>query len=875
MSLVVLNKLLIECKRDIALFARPAMRIISTSLDVHEYQTNKMDVEVLARASNCFLSYTKGTDGGGVGIDDALTEGYLGVLKKFAKLSTFRVQSEKPDDEEQSRIRLIGLQGLGGASASESVLGSSGEFTSQVKIIIPALMSLLHEASIPDLENLNSRRTATTHRVSISGGEPRLDRVQSLSAHVPGEKGPSTDDVSVAAFKSLYDLVSQCHTSQASQLLDVVFEFLDTKGWQDVERYTWLAKALAGAMLLQSRFVVPTRLIETLVNMPDDVPPSAKHFTILAMVTSVLSSHISLVGLAVTDILSSLINVIERRVSVDQRDALLPDLVTCVSSLGTHIYYADQINDIVEETALQMVSIPTSNPARQEILRVLIHCIRGVMTAADVGDEQEAAAREAVRSNSPASELERPNKGKGPAPESPAVEIPRRDLGRRNPIAPEVWQETLPLLCESTYPVRAAYASLLLFYLQTELPRDKHPRPDEPNIQRFCNALQAAVYTLAISSRLGVGEPIPSGPPSPTPRSSRAEPTTGGTDSPPRPGVVTFTVSEPTPIATPQESMNRRGTMNGMTTPRSIASGNATPPRKPMRGGRRVSLPLNRLQTVTDLSSFDNVATPYDYTAILQILQALHSAVPSASLLSGSPMLLALDRDASTLIHTPGDQAWVSERRTACRETCALAWRSIAYKWDNAAGVEIAERALNSLPRPLVIPDPRGVVNTPIPPPDEPVAFLRDETEGAMSSTAALIPPSITDTFAASVNVQGGTRMDQGTLAARLAAPWTVEGAIRDSVERFSSPPAEHARSTALMAIPNSSYQSFTRPVSRSVDVTDLRDALAGSTNGNASAAQSVASTTGSLASPPGRATKPDTKEILKEIFKDKKKRAV
>lgn len=103
--------------------------------------------------------------------------------------------------------------------------------------------------------------------------------------------------------------------------------------------------------------------------------------------------------------------------------------------------------------------------------------------------------------------------------------------------------------------------------------------------------------------------------------------------------------------------------------------------------------------------------------------------------------------------------------------------------------------------------------------------------------------------------------------------------------ERYSShvPHADHAAAAAaaasLMAIPNSSYHSLGgRPMSRAVDVTDLRDALGGgggTAAGNASAAVSVVSSTthsrASLASPEKK-VKPDAKEILKEIFKDKKK---
>lgn len=914
-SLVILYKLLTECKRDIGLFSRPALRAISAALDVKVYQSNKTDLEAASRASNCFVAFAQGTDGSAIGVDDGLTSTYLEVLAKFSALSTFKAPaapsstaatSEKvvSDDEDQSRARLIGLRGLTGAATSDAAFSGSGEFRRQAKISVPALLSILDESPVSQLKELvrkSRRRSALAPLITdVPAGKPRPP--PSLSEHVVGEKGPSADDVTSAAFRCLYELVAECHTSQASHVLDVVLAYLDKNGgWRDVERCCLLAESLAQAMLLQNRFVVPTRLVELLVNMPDSVPPSDKHMSTLAMVTTVLTSSVSLVGLAVTDILSSLISVIERRVAVDAQDALLSPLVSCVSSLGTHIYYVDQINDIIEETTLQMMTISQTNPARQEILRVLIHCITGVMTAADKGDEVEAEARER-----PSSPLPR-DKGKGVATDGLSVEAPRaRDAGRRNPIAPEVWQETLPLLCESSYPVRAAYARALVFYLQTELPRDKRPRPDEANITRFCNALNAAIYTLAMSSRLGVGDPLPSGPPTPSRNSSHnilAGGLGSGNNSPPR--GVTFTVQEPTPIDTPVGALsngaaNSRSRSATAATTNSVAAqhgtatphttGSATPPpRKPLRGGRRVSLPLNRLVLGEPTGAFDVVATPFDYAAILSILDELHAAVPSAALETTAPMLFALDTDAgSELTRRPGTGgAYVIERRRACRETLLVLWRRISRQWGIAPVSQMVEAAIAVLPEPFIVPDPRPPTpnDDVLPRPDVPVAFVRDESEG--ESHAATLPllssRDITAAFAAAPQVQQGTGREAEGITRVFGARWSVEDAIQNSVERFSRHPTAaqggESAGAQLMAIPNASYQSFGRPVSRAVDVGDLRDALAGAPaemGGNASAAHSIASTslsTAPTASSPTKA-KPDAKEILKEIFKENKSRA-
>jgi hypothetical protein len=130
---------------------------------------------------------------------------------------------------------------------------------------------------------------------------------------------------------------------------------------------------------------------------------------------------------------------------------------------------------------------------------------------------------------------------------------------------------------------------------------------------------------------------------------------------------VSFNVTEPTPLDTP------------------TSTGQATPPRKSSRSSRRVSLPLNRMTSILTIESFDNVATPFDFAAILKILEELYRIVPLSAMISGVPMLLALDADAGNeLIRRPGDGrngAWVLERRRAIKETVVFAWKKLGQQW--------------------------------------------------------------------------------------------------------------------------------------------------------------------------------------------------
>lgn len=688
-SLAILKSLITECKRDLKLFSRSALRCIVLSLDVKVYQKGGPDLEVIGRAASCFTAFATYTDGGPIGVDDTLTRDYVSALTKFGRMAVddhtdVESGTEKVDTETQRRMRLIGLVSLSGASGSDALFLSDTTFARQIDIIVPALLANLFDAPIDEvkLETAKVQMAASPSPYSsdFSARRPVNERrAPSLRAHMPGEKGPSGSAILAVALRSLKALVGQCQLNQASILLSSVFAYLDKRGWTDVERCCWLTEQLAHFTSVQYRFGVPTRLVELLADLPDSTP-SVKRSTLLGMITTILTSSVSLVGLGVSELLSSLLTLIIRRIRLNERDALLPTLVQYVASLGAHIYYADQTNDIVEEISQRIAEIPAADKSRPEILRVLLHCILGVLRVVHAADDRDAQ-------RNPPAQVVSADKGKGPQVGTPEQAPQPLAASRRNPVAPQVWQETLPLLCESTYAVRAVYARALLLFLQRELPRENSTnRPGHLAATRFSNALHAAIYTLAMSACLGAAAPADDSPaashpasPVRTTHSPLLPPT--GRDSPPKGD--SFNLTGPTPSDTPPT-----GAANGTHTPPKAQS----QPQK-RRTSRRVSLPLNRLNssTSTPLVSFDNVATPLDFGYIVKILNALHEAIPGVALMTGGPMLLALDAEAATeLVRRQGDGrggAWVLERKRGVRETVGIMWRNVG-RWLNISMVE-------------------------------------------------------------------------------------------------------------------------------------------------------------------------------------------
>lgn len=699
-SLSILGTITKEFRTEIPSFAKSVIRILNVSLD---YATSKheTDLDCLSRSISLFIAFSNHSTGTDIHSNTQSFSAYLLVIRKIAAIATWVPSTEKPDQALKNRTRSYGLAGVYAALNSSLLLGQAGEgdadkdFGKQVRIIVPPLLINVMESDIHTLKTESAQ-------VERSGDR----RAPSIRGYGTDEKAPDSTTVLRLTLKSIYELVAQCQTAQLSTLVDALFDHLDKAGWQDTEMCCWIAERLTSGAMLQYRYVIPTRLVELIVGM-GDIAPGHKQTTILAMIMMVINSDISLVGLGVIYILDSLVGLTIRRIRCNVEDALLPALVQCIASLATHIYYPEQVNEIVEEIAYRIPDIPSSDASRPHIVRILVCCMIGVMETAQRGDDLEQRILGQSRPTA--------DKGKGPQlREGPARS---KQSKRRAAISPDTWQETLPLLCESTYAVRAAYARALILYIEQELPREEDSQVglSDTAAYRFCNALHATVYTLAMSCSLGTGSPPPSNIASPFKQSPSntstplppSEPVDPKSSSPPdlnevdrqiskqvekertdRPEKgVSFNVTEPTPLDTPT------GTVPG--------NGTSTPPRKSSRSSRRVSLPLARMTSFANIESFDNVATPYDYASILKVMEVVHRAVPLAALSSGIPMLLALDADAGNeLIRRPGDGrsgAWVLERRRAIRETVVFTWKKIGQQWDLSQVEGLANKVCRDL----------------------------------------------------------------------------------------------------------------------------------------------------------------------------------
>ena len=196
-------------------------------------------------------------------------------------------------------------------------------------------------------------------------------------------------------------------------------------------------------------------------------------------------------------------------------------------------------------------------------------------------------------------------------------------------------------------------------------------------------------------------------------------------------------------------------------------------------------------------------------------------------------------------------------------------------------------QTLNSLPEPFEVPNPAAPPPGILPLPDQPFQFTQHTGEGESSSSTQpfLDPGTLISELSASSAILESTNQDVSSLTRRFTTKWTVESALKDSVERFSavanlSADPHYDVASVLMSLNNNSYQSFgQRQPSRPVDVMDLREALGGRTRNDSlhgSSPPSIISTAGRSVdetTPKKRGQNTDVQEVLKDIFKSGKRR--
>ncbi|KAF8639813.1 hypothetical protein AX17_001071 [Amanita inopinata Kibby_2008] len=800
-SLAILRALAIECRRDINIFSPSLISSVDATLS-----NVPTDLEVIARAASVFTAWTTYTDGHLIGVDANFTRDYVSTLGHFSNLSC----SDASDQETRNRTRLVGIAALMGAANSEALYNSSSHFRPQVSAMMrPILLTLLQTnlGQLDDHANDVKEGSISPYLAEFRTRPAMERRAASIHAHIDGDNGPSAADVLNAVLRVLFALLSHANGSQLGQIIQSTFDNLDAlSGWSKIDCCCWFTRKMAEWSQYQYRYVVPTWLVERLLENQEAPATTPLLKALLLMVTAVLDSSIPLVDLSSSDILSNLVSLMVRRVAKDPQDGLLPAVVQCIASLGRHVHYSDQIQDLAGEiinrlTIVELQGVPGTGKhslahGRSEAIRSLLAALQGLIHTANkqesLGDRDTAHRASAVVSD-----------GK---------KMTGQDDShfRRSRVPPDIWHDTLSLLCDCDYAVRADYADLLIFYLTDEMPkRGDSTRADGVRrakrltegpfhatamnavlhagdfVTKVVNAIHAYLYILSTTCSLGLC-------------ASPASPSMS------LPDVTVDDISHP-------------GDHRSLVTqaPRS----------------RKVSKVQKLAEQIPEAVTSSCSACLADYTHILNILTTIHEQTPVRGLLAGVPMLLALH--ASTKVQKCEDNLAV-QRILIIREVIARIWLILGKVWNSMELVEMVHKTLSAMPSDTMLLDVPHATQVSFQVPREPIDFAEKDVGLGLQWTG-VDPDAALKIIAACHNVQQATGLDTDVLLRRFTAKWSVDIILKDSFDRtsvFDHSIKGDGLSPLLKISPslmhdNISLHSLARSA-RGVGVTELREALEG-----------------------------------------------
>ncbi|KAH6697232.1 hypothetical protein F5X68DRAFT_196974 [Plectosphaerella plurivora] len=400
-TLEILTALIEKSPKDLPLFATNVLKILDLIL-------GSKDLTMAQSSIPTFEAFCENHDVSSSFAEHGYLAQYESVVRLYATLASTR---QSPGKGELSkpvlmRWRNVGLDAIKSVSSSDTLSSTSGR---QFSVIVPIILenlwseddhlldSLLARAQSEEKgvsENLLKRRTSIgTTKTNDTAPEP--NRLALVGTADDADK-LAAEDIGVLALQCLKQIFvvpnqSQIHAATLA-LLKFIQERIEQDGAESVlatHPKTGTDSGWAIQMFglvarwapVQDRYIILVTTMDHLRRLPMAEENIQQHVVLAAMISHLLRSDINLIGLSVMDILLGLIQHMKRLVqmptasvkagdnekeehSPSASQAFEPDggpkrdlmqrIQGCIGDLATHVYYADQISDMISAILIRL-----------------------------------------------------------------------------------------------------------------------------------------------------------------------------------------------------------------------------------------------------------------------------------------------------------------------------------------------------------------------------------------------------------------------------------------------------------------------------------------------------------------------------------------
>jgi hypothetical protein len=399
-TLQILTALIEKSPKDLPLIAPCVLKILDLIL-------RSNDITLVESSLPTFEAFCDHHDAASLLADQGYLRQYETIVRQYAALASTRSSPGKvqPSKPLSMRWRNTGLEAIKSMATSDALSSTSPR---QYDVIVPVILENLWTDNEDFLEVL-LQRTHMEEKVDGGGLLKRRTSIATVrTADTAGDTNPialsgsaldvdklAEEDIGVLAMQCLKQIFVIPNRAQIYSATLALLRFIEERVGQGevlVKTHSSSGKDSGWAIKVfslvsqwapvQERYTILVTTLDNLIKRPLADENLQQHIVLAAMLGSLLRSDVNLVGLSVMDVLLNLITHMRRLVQMpgdpnsmksdgpglgqpdlrspttlqfaeqaervsSERKELLGRLQHCIGDLATHVYYADQISDMI------------------------------------------------------------------------------------------------------------------------------------------------------------------------------------------------------------------------------------------------------------------------------------------------------------------------------------------------------------------------------------------------------------------------------------------------------------------------------------------------------------------------------------------------
>lgn len=520
-TLQILKALIEKCPRDLPLYAGAVLRSLRTILKSN-------DVAMVEESVPTFEALCAHQDPASLAADQDYIKQYEEIVQlyaQFASKEALKTGKTPVSWPVAIRFRKSGLHALKAVACSESLGSETGR---QLAVIIPVILLNIYSETGEYLRRLQSRENEKEEhdkieqlrrRQSISTVRTDEEEADPVAASGTTEEADkiAEEEAGMIALEALRHIFLGVNRGQLRLATSAVLKFIGThvKAQEHLEEHgvgnwaTTVMSMICSWAPVQDRYAILVGTVEALVRSPIVEEDLERQLVLATVVNQLLSSTINFIGLSVMDVLLGFISHTllllqlggpgtsvsphhQQSTSVLEKDAatpkasgnlggvvmevvndpspfrlqLLDTVKRCISSLAVHVYYTDQISDMVAAMLSRLKPSSITGPSAAEAIEDPSGAAKSLADSANLRERSPGVDRffsfETARLTALETVKNIINTANTRRPDGSIASVPRSSVSVR------AWEGTQWLLRDPSGEVRKSYVDALVTWLTLE-----------------------------------------------------------------------------------------------------------------------------------------------------------------------------------------------------------------------------------------------------------------------------------------------------------------------------------------------------------------------------------------------------------------------